>query len=189
MKWHWFNENGFLRDDELEPEICQLCYRPIPPALREAHHLIPKSRGGTTTVPMHRVCHKQIHALFTETELARHYPTSEALRAHPEMARFIHWVQDKPSDFNPPIRRSRGKGQFLFVLCSCAIANAVAQRANCVHHDLADVSRFHEDLRVALVAHASGGARHDHVTVQSCRLSWAPSSARTDNPDRSARCS
>ena len=95
-----------------ELAVCELCDRPIPPALRDAHHLIPKSRGGVITVFLHRACHKQVHALFTETELARHYPTPQALRAHPEMARFILWVQDKPSDFNPPTRRSRSKGQF-----------------------------------------------------------------------------
>ena len=37
--------------------------------------------------------------------------TPEALRALPEVARFIQWVQDKPIDFNPPTRRSRSKGQ------------------------------------------------------------------------------
>lgn len=95
-----------------EKAVCALCDRPIPPALRDAHHLIPKSRGGVTTVALHRACHKQVHALFTETELARHYPTPEALRAHPELARFITWVQSKPIDFNPPTRRSRNKGQF-----------------------------------------------------------------------------
>jgi hypothetical protein len=96
----------------LEMEICALCDRPIPPALRDAHHLIPKSRGGVITVFLHRACHKQVHALFTETELARHYPTPQALLAHPEMARFIQWVQSKPSDFNPPTKRSRSKGKF-----------------------------------------------------------------------------
>jgi len=40
------------------------------------------------------------------------FTLTQALRAHPEMARFIEWVQDKPSDFNPPTRRSRSKGQF-----------------------------------------------------------------------------
>ncbi len=29
------------------------------------------------------------------------FTLTQALRAHPEMARFIEWVQDKPSDFNP----------------------------------------------------------------------------------------
>jgi 5-methylcytosine-specific restriction endonuclease McrA len=90
--------------------VCALCDRPIPPALRDAHHLIPKSRGGVLTVDMHRACHKQIHALFTETELARNYPSLEALRAHPEMVRFTKWVRGKPSEFNPPTRRSRKKG-------------------------------------------------------------------------------
>jgi len=73
--------------------------------------LIPKSRGGVITVDMHRACHKQIHALFTETELARNYASPQALRVHPEMARFISWVKDKPTEFNPPARRSRSKGQ------------------------------------------------------------------------------
>lgn len=100
-----------LRVKEAEIVVCALCDRPIPPALRDAHHLIPKSRGGVDIVLMHRACHKQIHALFTETELARHYTTAQALRTHPEMARFIRWVQNKPSDFNPPTKRSRRKGK------------------------------------------------------------------------------
>jgi hypothetical protein len=28
------------------------------------------------------------------------------------MARFIKWIQDKPSDFNPPTKRSRNKGMY-----------------------------------------------------------------------------
>jgi len=99
-------------DNATELAVCALCDRPIPPALRDAHHLVPKSRGGEVTVFMHRACHKQVHALFTETELARHYPSTQALRAHPEMARFIDWIADKPSNFNPPTRRSRSKGKF-----------------------------------------------------------------------------
>lgn len=91
--------------------VCELCDRPIPPGLRDAHHLIPKSRGGLVTVFLHRVCHKQVHAVFTETELARNYPSTQALREHPEMGRFTRWVQDKPHDFNPATRRSRSKGQ------------------------------------------------------------------------------
>ena len=65
-----------------ELSICAVCNREIPPALRDAHHLIPKSKGGVATVMMHRACHKQIHALFTETELARQYPSIEALQAN-----------------------------------------------------------------------------------------------------------
>ena len=94
-----------------EPAVCALCDRAIPPALQDAHHLTPKSRGGLATVLMHRACHKQIHALFSETELARDYAITQALQRHPEIAKFIQWVQDKPIDFNPPTRRSRSKGR------------------------------------------------------------------------------
>ena len=94
------------------PAVCALCDRPIPPALRDAHHLIPKSRGGVATILVHRACHKQIHALFTETELAHSFASPQALLAHPEMAKFILWVKNKPSDFNPPAKRSRMKGHF-----------------------------------------------------------------------------
>lgn len=96
----------------LQVPICALCDRPIPPALRDAHHLVPKSRGGVATVYMHRACHKQIHALFTETELATSYASPQALRAHPEMDKFIQWVKSKPSNFNPRAKRSKKKGQF-----------------------------------------------------------------------------
>jgi hypothetical protein len=96
--------------EPIESPVCALCGRPIPRAQRDAHHLVPKSRGGVKTVWLHRVCHRQVHAQFTETELARSYASAEALRAHPVMAHFLAWVGDKPPDFNPPIRRSRSKG-------------------------------------------------------------------------------
>ena len=35
-----------------ELSTCALCDREIPPALRDAHHLIPKSKGGVATVMM-----------------------------------------------------------------------------------------------------------------------------------------
>lgn len=92
-----------------EVSICALCNREIPPALRDAHHLIPKSKGGVVTVLLHRACHKQIHALFTETELAKQYPSVEALQAHTEIAKFINWVKQKPNDLNLQTRRSRNK--------------------------------------------------------------------------------
>jgi hypothetical protein len=62
--------------------ICPLCDREIPPAQRDAHHLVPKSKGGRRTQFLHRVCHRQVHALLTETELARQYATVEALLAN-----------------------------------------------------------------------------------------------------------
>lgn len=81
------------------PLICPLCGRAIPPTQRDAHHLVPKSKGGRQTTFMHRVCHRQIHAVLTETELARRYATVEALLEHPELKVFVSWIQTKPEDF------------------------------------------------------------------------------------------
>ena len=87
--------------------VCPLCDRAIPPAQRDAHHLIPKSHGGVQTVWLHRICHRQIHALLTETELARQYQHIEALRQHPELSVFVRWVQTKPDDFFERTRKSQ----------------------------------------------------------------------------------
>ena len=55
---------------------------------------------------MHRVCHRQIHAVLTETELARQYATVEALLAHPELKVFVSWIKTKPEDFFVSTRKS-----------------------------------------------------------------------------------
>lgn len=85
---------------------CPLCGRPIPAAQRDAHHLVPKSKGGRDTVDLHRICHRQIHAVLTETELARHYRSVELLLAHPDLRSFVEWVRTKPDDFFVRTRKS-----------------------------------------------------------------------------------
>ena len=87
--------------------VCPLCDRPIPPSQRDAHHLVPKSRGGAQTAWLHRICHRQIHALLTETELAREFHQVESLRQHPELAKFLDWVRRKPDDFFERTRKSQ----------------------------------------------------------------------------------
>lgn len=81
---------------------CPLCGRPIPPDVPQSrHHLVPRLKGGARgeTVLLHAICHQQIHATFSEAELARAYSTIEALRAHPGLARFIVWVSKRPPGF------------------------------------------------------------------------------------------
>ena len=95
------------------PPICPLCGRPIPPDVPQSlHHLIPKLRGGKggPTVRLHQICHNEIHASLTETELARSYSSIERLRTHPRLARFIDWVHRRPPEFRsktPGRRRKR----------------------------------------------------------------------------------
>jgi hypothetical protein len=98
-----------LPADAPELPACPLCGRAVPPAQQDAHHLVPRSEGGRETVILHRICHRQIHALFGETELARHYNTAEALLAHPQVQAFVQWVRRKPDDFYERTRKSRAR--------------------------------------------------------------------------------
>ena len=88
--------------EQLENGACPLCGREmIPgPSLNE-HHLVPRSHGGTEKFLLHRVCHGKIHAVFSESELARSHHTFENLRSHPEIAEFIKWVRKQPPEANP----------------------------------------------------------------------------------------
>ena len=83
--------------------ICPLCDRPIPPQAKQSlHHLVPKLRGGKggPTVLLHQICHNEIHATLSETDLARSYDSIEALKSHPRLAKFIAWVAKRPADFH-----------------------------------------------------------------------------------------
>jgi hypothetical protein len=98
--------------DAKDTPNCPLCLRPIPPdAPQSLHHLIPKLKGGKggPTVLMHHICHREVHAALTETELARHFNTPEALRSHPRLARFAEWVAKRPPEFTSKIPGPRRK--------------------------------------------------------------------------------
>ena len=88
-------------------QTCFLCARPLGRKV-EWHHPVPKSRGGRETVPVHPICHRAIHAALPNKELERGFATAEALRAHPEVAKFVAWVAGKDPDFHAPTRRKRG---------------------------------------------------------------------------------
>lgn len=83
----------------LSAPLCPLCEREIPASQSDEHHLVPKVKGGKETKALHRICHRQIHALFSESELAQKFNTVEALLAIPEIQKFVSWVKTKPNEF------------------------------------------------------------------------------------------
>jgi hypothetical protein len=89
-----------------EPLDCWLCGRRLG-ARTEWHHPMPKSRGGRKVVPLHPICHRTIHAVFSNTELARIGQDLEAVRTHERIAKFVKWIKDKPADFHAPTKARR----------------------------------------------------------------------------------
>src|SRR5438067_1127549 len=78
---------------------CPLCGRPLGTANIDRHHLIQKSLKDTEQFPIHKICHRKIHATFSERELLRAYHTWSALQTHEDIQSFIAWVVRKPPAF------------------------------------------------------------------------------------------
>ena len=77
--------------------VCELCDRTCPKLT--VHHLIPRQHtkrkkqdvGPTTDIC--QPCHKQIHALFTNKELAADLNSVDKLKSHPRMEKFLAWIR------------------------------------------------------------------------------------------------
>lgn len=81
---------------------CALCERVVPQSLITLHHLLPKERGGKAEhrLPFCKPCHKQVHAVFSNKQLADAYHTIEQLRGAPELATFLSWICKQRADRN-----------------------------------------------------------------------------------------
>ena len=79
---------------------CELCDRPCP-KLTE-HHLVPRQETKRRskrhradlgpTIDICPPCHKQVHTLFTNKELAADLNSADRLKSHPAMAKFLDWI-------------------------------------------------------------------------------------------------
>jgi hypothetical protein len=88
------------------PSSCWLCGRALGRKV-EWHHPWPKSRGGRETVPVHPICHRTIHATFSNAELARMTEDGAPLQTDERIGTFLGWIAGKPPDFHAPTRRGR----------------------------------------------------------------------------------
>lgn len=72
------------------------------------HHLTPKEMGGTflPTAKLCIPCHKQIHALYTNTELAVRLNTIQLLQQDDKIRRYLQWIRKQPSSKLTKARKS-----------------------------------------------------------------------------------
>jgi 5-methylcytosine-specific restriction enzyme A len=86
--------------------ICELCGRNGVDTT--VHHLLPKEMGGTfgPTANLCIPCHKQIHALYTNEEIAARLTTLRELREDEKLSRFIHWLGKQPPTKLMKIKKS-----------------------------------------------------------------------------------
>lgn len=86
---------------------CQLCQRDLPSLT--VHHLVPRSQGkrgqALPTLLICSACHRQIHALFSNAQLARDLNTRDKLVSHPAMESFLKWVRKQDPQKQVRVRR------------------------------------------------------------------------------------
>ena len=87
--------------------VCGLCGRTVQKLTR--HHLVPRTRHKNKrnkktfdrqevhrTLGLCSPCHRHVHVVLDNKELEREYNTLEALKAHPDVGRFVEWIKRKP---------------------------------------------------------------------------------------------
>ena len=88
---------------------CELCERED--VGTTIHHLLPKEMGGTfgPTANLCIPCHKQIHALYTNEEIAARLTTLHKLKDDPKLSRFLKWLRKQPSSKIMKIKKSKDR--------------------------------------------------------------------------------
>ena len=92
-----------------DPKVCKLCQRE---SLRfTSHHLIPRSRGGKfgPQVKLCPTCHRQLHAMFSESTLAKELNSIEALQINSEFSEYLKWAKNQKGPTNFRVRRAKNR--------------------------------------------------------------------------------
>lgn len=74
---------------------CGLCEREVQATSR--HHLVPREEGGKhgPTVALCQPCHSSVHRFLSNRDLARRYPSVEALREAEELQTYLRWIRQQ----------------------------------------------------------------------------------------------
>jgi len=104
----------------VKENICELCKRKV---LTQRHHLIPDTRHKNkknkknftrdevhVTIALCNLCHKTIHATFTEKQLEKSYNSLEKIISNTTIQKFVKWIKKRPSCCDVKVRCNRNKG-------------------------------------------------------------------------------
>ncbi|WP_419882056.1 HNH endonuclease [Peribacillus sp. B-H-3] len=88
---------------------CELCGRNHTELT--IHHLTPREEGGShlPTALLCKPCHKQIHALYSNKELAVRMYTIGLLQDDEEIKKYIKWIRKQPPQKLVKTRKSKQK--------------------------------------------------------------------------------
>jgi len=92
-------------------KICELCGRGVD--VVTLHHLYPRSQGRRRKMKTRELptawlcpaCHRQLHVLFSNRELAARFASIEQLRAEPGVQKFLAWVARQDPNKRIKVRR------------------------------------------------------------------------------------
>ena len=87
-----------------EVNTCEFCGLP---ALTRGHHVVPKSKGGNTTIPTCETCESFIHKTWTHNELRDTYNSVESILESSKFQSFLKWRRKQPP--TAIFKSSRGK--------------------------------------------------------------------------------
>ncbi|MGL4336082.1 MAG: hypothetical protein ACRCST_04245 [Turicibacter sp.] len=86
---------------------CQLCNRTSIPLTK--HHLLPREEGGKEEhiAIVCCDCHRQIHALYTNKELAVRLNSIESLKMDDKFSKFLTFIKKQPSSKKMRVIKSK----------------------------------------------------------------------------------
>lgn len=88
--------------------VCELCRREGVPKVTE-HHLVPREEGGKdgSVAWLCENCHKQIHALYDNKELAVRLNTLEDLENDDKIMSYLKYIRKQPASKKVKVSKSR----------------------------------------------------------------------------------
>lgn len=84
---------------------CAICREVMVKESVSRHHVIPRAitrareEKPSSSIFAHMICHKILHILFTNEELAEGLYTAKLIRSHPTIIEVCKWLKEVPEDW------------------------------------------------------------------------------------------